>query len=226
MNLLNSGNHKTSKGEARGYITYGLHLAPANLSGQNVCPNASKGCAEACLNTAGRGTMNGVQQARIRKTKEWFEDKYEFVSRLTQDVTRGINRALKKNINACFRLNLTSDIHWENYGIIEKFPDYQFYDYTKSIKRMQRFLTNQLPANYHLTFSRSEETNLNIIKAIVTIGGNVAVVFDQLPKEWEGMEVINGDLDDLRFKDPCGKIVGLQAKGKAKHDESGFVVKI
>ena len=31
---------------------------------------------------------------------------------------------------------------------------------------------------------------------------------------------------DLRFTDPHGKIIGLKAKGKAKHDDSGFVVKV
>ena len=49
-------------------MTFGLHLAPHTLSGYNVCPHASKGCAEACLNTAGRGRMNMVQDARIKKT--------------------------------------------------------------------------------------------------------------------------------------------------------------
>ena len=42
-------------------------------------------------------------------------------------------------------------------------------------------------------------------------------------------EVINGDADDLRFKDPRGKVVGLtykRAKGVTVDDaiESGFVI--
>ena len=45
-------------------------------------------------------------------------------------------------------------------------------------------------------------------------GANVAVVFrDKLPKTWMSRKVINGDLHDLRFKDPCGVVVGLVAKG-------------
>jgi hypothetical protein len=73
MSLLNSGNAKTRKGEKKGFITYGLHLAPANLSGFNVCKDASAGCAAACLNTAGRGAMSNVQRARIAKTRLFFE---------------------------------------------------------------------------------------------------------------------------------------------------------
>jgi hypothetical protein len=53
----------------------------------------------------------------------------------------------------------------------------------------------------------------------------VAVVFDKLPETYLGKPVIDGDVSDLRFLDPKGVIVGLKAKGKAKKDSSGFVVK-
>lgn len=37
--------------------------------------------------------------------------------------------------------------------------------------------------------------------------------------------VIDGDLNDLRFLDPKGVVVGLSAKGSlAKNDKSGFVI--
>jgi hypothetical protein len=39
-----------------------------------------------------------------------------------------------------------------------------------------------------------------------------------------GRPVINGDADDLRFLDPEGVVVALYAKGKAKKDNTGFVV--
>ena len=55
--LLTAGNAKITKGEAFGYLTKGIHLAPANLSGYEVCKWRSKGCTMACLNTAGRGQM-------------------------------------------------------------------------------------------------------------------------------------------------------------------------
>ena len=57
---------------------------------------------------------------------------------------------------------------------------------------------------------------------------NMAVVFrdKNIPKKWQGFDVIDGDKDDLRFLDPRGVVVGLYAKGKAKHDTSGFVVDV
>ena len=226
MRYLTLSNSKILKGFQKGFITYGLHLAPSTLSGRNVCPNASAGCAAACLNTAGRGMMNMVQEARINKTNKFFDNKYEFVLQLVKDIQAGIRFATRKQMNVCFRLNLTSDIRWEKYGIMQEFPKQQFYDYTKSKQRMKDFLSRDMPHNYHLTFSRDETTDTDFIKEVIKKGGNVAVVFDEIPNTWEGMPVVSGDDHDLRFTDPHGKIIGLVAKGKAKHDNSGFVVKV
>jgi len=56
-------------------------------------------------------------------------------------------------------------------------------------------------------------------------GGNVAIVFrGELPKTWNGFDVIDGDESDLRFLDKKGVVVGLVEKGLAKKDKSGFVV--
>ena len=224
MKLLNGGNYKTSKGESFGWKTYGLHLSPFNISGNNVCPNASTGCAAACLNTAGRGAMRNVQEARIRKTQLFFNDREGFLRQLFKEIKSAVKSAAKKELTPCFRLNLTSDIAWERY-IIPAFKSYQFYDYTKSKQRMRRFLDGRLPENYHLTFSRSEDTSEEQIREFCDRGGNVAVVFrDHLPKQWRGIKVINGDTTDLRFQDERGVIVGLVAKGLGKKDETGFVV--
>ncbi len=222
--LLNAGNYKTSKGEKYGWKTYGLHLAPFNLSGKNVCSSATAGCSTACLNTAGRGIMHSVQDARIKKTRRFFEDRDGFLSQLYKEITSSIKSAKRKQINSCFRLNLTSDLPWENL-VVKYFPFAQFYDYTKHLKRFVRFLEGKLPANYHLTYSRSEETTDAMVIALCKSGGNVAVVFrDHLPKTWLGIEVIDGDDSDLRFQDGKGEIVGLLEKGLAKKDETGFVV--
>jgi hypothetical protein len=90
---------------------------------------------------------------------------------------------------------------------------------------MISYLNGKMPANYHLTFSR-KENNQAMVELIAKMGGNVAVVFaDKLPATYLGKPVIDGDETDLRFLDGKGVIVGLKAKGKAKKDESGFVVK-
>ena len=229
--LLTSGNQKILKGEKLGYITKGIHLAPANLAGYEGCQWRSKGCTIACLNTAGRGQMNSVQQSRIAKTKLFFEQKADFLAKLAKEITSTIKSSIKKEMQAVFRLNLTSDIMWENQKdsqgktIFEQFKETMFYDYTKSFKRMANFLSKEknFPSNYHLTFSRSEH-NDKLCEMVLEMGGNVAVVFrNQLPQTWKGYEVVNGDETDLRFLDKKGVVVGLIEKGMAKKDETGFV---
>jgi hypothetical protein len=69
----------------------------------------------------------------------------------------------------------------------------------------------QLPSNYHLTFSRSETNNDKAFE-LLRKGFNVAMVFDKTPQTFRGFEVINGDLDDLRFLDKQNVIVGLKYK--------------
>jgi hypothetical protein len=229
MSLLNSGNAKTSKGVKLGWLTFGIHLAPAHLSGFNVCKDASAGCAAACLNTAGRGKMTMVQSARIAKTRLFFSDKTAFMGELVGEVAKAIRKASNQSLSPCFRLNLTSDLPWEKIklngkSVFQLFPQVQFYDYTKSPERMTSFLAGAMPKNYHLTFSRSE-TNGAICDSFLASGGNVAMVFRQsLPASYKGFPVVDGDDTDLRFLDGAGVIVGLKEKGRAKKDLTGFVL--
>jgi hypothetical protein len=225
MKLLSTGNPKLMKGEKLGYLSFVLHLAPADLSGKEVCPKRTAGCTTACLNTAGRGgmfkkgeTTNVIQQARIRKTKLFFENRAQFLADLEADIRLGIKQAEKKNMIPCFRLNGTSDLAWEKYGIIEKFPEVQFYDYTKVRNRKVSHLKN-----YHLTFSKADGNDMDV-RLVASAGMNVAAVFKEIPSTYIGRPVINGDDTDLRFLDPKGVIVGLKAKGKAKKDTTGFVI--
>jgi hypothetical protein len=224
MKLLSTANPKIQKGTKLGYLSFILHLAPATLSGKETCPKRTAGCTAACLNTAGRGGMfkrgentNMIQQARIRKTKMFFEDRQAFIAQLEKDIVLGIKQAKKLGLTPVFRLNGTSDLAWEKYGIIEKFPTVQFYDYTKVLGRK----VSHLP-NYHLTFSAADGNDSDVARA-VALGMNVAAVFDRLPEEYMGREVIDADEHDLRFLDPKGVIAGLKAKGRAKKDTSGFV---
>ena len=237
--LLTQGNAKIVKGEKLGYTTKGIHFAPAQLSGFEVCRWRSKGCTASCLNTAGRGRMDSIQKSRVAKTKLFFTQQLDFLAKLSKEISSSIKTSAKKGMKSVFRLNLTSDIAWESVffndeepkSIFDKFPSIQFYDYTKSFKRMCAFLDKpfikgeaKFPSNYHLTFSRSE-TNDTKCEMVLAMGGNVAVVFrNQLPKTWKGFEVVNGDETDLRFLDKKGVVVGLIEKGLAKKDETGFVV--
>lgn len=236
MSLLNHGNAKTRKGEKNGFLTIGLHLAPSNLSGFNVCKHASAGCAAACLNTAGRGAMSSVQKARIAKTLKFFADSKAFMDQVSKEIHAACSKARRKGLLAVARLNLTSDLPFENIKnsegetIFQRHSGIQFYDYTADLDRMMAFLNGEMPKNYHLTFSRKENTPDTVCQSVLASGGNVAVVFggmpfDKLPAKWLGFPVVNGDETDLRFLDGKGVVVGLLAKGKAKKDTSGFVVR-
>ena len=221
-------NYKTIKSEKVGVLTGIIYMSPYNLSGKNVCPGASAGCAAACLNTAGRGAMNVVQAARLKKTQRFFQDRQQFLWDLVNEISALRRKAKAKGLKAAVRLNGTSDLPYERYkirdtgkNIMQLFPDVQFYDYTKLENRI---VGQQLPDNYHLTFSRAEDNDHKL--AAVLEHTSAAVVFSgELPETWRGYPVIDGDEHDARFTDAgAGVIIGLTAKGKAKHDTSGFVV--
>jgi hypothetical protein len=237
MKLLTAptSNPKIAKSLKLNVLTAVLHLAPYDLSGYQVCPMATAGCAYACLNTAGRGgiikkgeTTNAIQKARIRKTKLFFEDRPVFFELLIKDIQAVIRKAAREGFEKVgIRLNGTSDIPFEIYkvefegvvydNIMALFPEVQFYDYTK------RFNRKNLPENYHLTFSLAED-NRSFAEKALDNGMNVAAVFrKELPKKFLKTKVINGDDHDFRPADGSGVIVGLIAKGKAKTDTSGFV---
>ena len=205
-------NAKTVKGQKKGYLTAITYLAPSDASGvTNTCPSASRGCRRACLFTSGRGRMSNVMEARINKTKLFVEDQTAFMLQLKKEITAFIKKASKLNLIPCVRLNGTSDIAWEDIkldgkNIMEYFSDLQFYDYTKRLARVAAYANGKLPKNYHLTFSRSENTGDETVKDILNRGVNVAVVYaDELPAyDFGFVEVINGDESDLRFRDKMG----------------------
>lgn len=110
LNLLSMGNAKTPKGEKLGILTGILYLAPAKISGYEVCPRRSSGCTSACLYSAGRGKFSNVQQARIRRTKMFFEQRELFLNMLRLDIRLIELMANDKGMTPAVRLNGTSDI--------------------------------------------------------------------------------------------------------------------
>jgi hypothetical protein len=250
MKLLNiDANAKTVKGQKRGYMTAVLYLAPYKASGYNVCPYAEiAGCYEGCLNTAGRGGIakasatidtpagalpdNAIQRARIARTKLYFEDRKAFMDKLVKEIVAFKAKAKRSGLTPVVRLNGTSDIAWENVKylgaetLFDLFPDIQFYDYTKVVKRTLK----EQPSNYHLSLSYSgaNDDYREQVQQAHLKGVNIVIV--TRTKEAKAQYIANsrcgvdGDETDLRFTDPDGSQVYLYAKGKAKHDESGFVI--
>lgn len=213
--LLTKNNFKTIKGEKVGYFTYILYMSPAtdNTQGINLCPRASAGCAMACLFSSGFGGMyEKVANGRRNKTEWFLHNRVGFLLQLDKEIS-----AIEKRANnverVCIRLNGTTDIRYEKFkirdgkNIFELHPDIQFYDYTKIHERF----SIELPANYHLTFSRSEE-NEEIALELLDKGVSVAMVFKKIPATYMGYPVVNGDENDLRFLDPKGVVIGLKYK--------------
>jgi len=262
MKLLNiDANAKTIKSRAKGYLTGILYLAPADTASTpqlkiNVCSMAElAGCKAPCLNVSGHAgifkkgeTTNAIQQARIKKTRWFFDDRAGFMRQLAKEIVKLVEKADEMGLKPAVRLNGTSDIKWENVrfeyvfalgkvrsvSIFELFPEVQFYDYTKIPNRGTE--DNPLPANYHLTFSYSNRPEFQpyVQKALQNKRTNIAVVFDSKARvqdyvrsgaSFKGMPVIDGDETDVRFADSKGVVVGLYAKGRAKQDYSGFVVR-
>jgi hypothetical protein len=229
-------NAKTIKGEQYGIKTAILYLMPAEQGGTQLCPMAkTAGCEKACLFTAGRGAMNSVMLSRLRKTLYFNQYRDQFMLQLQNELIRERAKAERRGYKLIVRLNGTSDIRWENVNIgyayaniMQALPDIQFYDYTKLANR------RHIPANYDLTFSYSGvEAYQPFVAKAVANGERIAVVFRNRAivnamlangETFLGLPVVDGDDTDIRHLDPKGAIVALYAKGKARRDQSGFVV--
>jgi hypothetical protein len=233
---------KTKKSIKYGVLTGIVYMAPANVSGYEMCQKRTRGCTAACLFTAGQGRFPNVKQGRLRRTYTWMFRRDEFFQTLVHEIRKTNKKAIKAGLAMAVRLNGTSDIRYEDYPVVlengSKFPNIfevfsgtgiHFYDYTKILDRAPKVATID---NYHLTFSRAETlANQRDTEVALELGMNVTVVFrSELPPHWKGHPVVDGDRHDIRFWDTLKNddgpvIVGLLAKGpEGKNDKSGFVV--
>ena len=224
--LLSKGdtNAKTAKNLRDTLI---LYLAPftQNSKGINLCPKASAGCADKCLFTAGMGIFPNVIEARKARTEFFLGDRKAFLEQIASEINAKAKRQPAFQPLAV-RLNGTSDVKLVEMMTSEHqiHPNVVFYDYTKIPSKAGR---KTLPSghDYVVTFSRSEVNEADAIKHLER-GNLVAVVFSgELPTEWNGYPVYDGDeRDDLMLDIKGAGVLGLKAKGKARKDDSGFVV--
>ena len=245
-------NPKVAKNGKMDVLTAPMHLAPYNLSGFQVCAQASAGCAAACLHTAGNPAyMAQKDSSRKAKTVAYFKERDAFMAVLFFEIAAHARKAKALGMECGVRLNATSDLPWERRKVnvdgtdvflMDYFPEVQFYDYTKITKRAIAFARGEMPENYHLTFSKNEDNDSDCIK-VLEAGGNVSVVCSlpvyktakatgSLPYPYDTPDAIDGDAHDYRPVDGDrrgnirgGLIVALKAKGDAKHDTSGFVIR-
>ena len=231
-NLLSKGstNSKTAKNNIETYI---LYLAPHTQNSKkiNICPRASKGCAAACLFSAGRGKFSNVIASRTNKTEYYLNDKKVFINQLSNELLKIGAKAIKQNKKIAIRLNGTSDQDFisliKKYNNLDLLNDKQFknlvfYDYTAILGKIKKYINT----SYSLTLSRKEDNEKEILEAL-KLGGNVAAVFKgDLPTKYKGYNVVNGDSSDLEMIYNNNVILGLKAKGDAKKDRSGFVIDV
>jgi hypothetical protein len=228
MTDLLGSNNKLDKQSPRAgpYVLRGLSLAPANLSGYEMCPMRTEGCTKACIGVkSGHNRFGPAKEAKIRRTKMYVEDNYGFMVQLFREMDNLCRYCERKGKLPVVRLNTYSDVVWEHKHpeIFEEFPEVQFYDYTKIDKRGPQYMKNpeDWPENYHLTLSSTGE-NWDDCLRWLEWGQQVAVVFkdcwdNPLPKTWRGYPVVDGDKDDCRWMEDPGVIVGLRTKGSVKH---------
>ena len=231
-------NPKLVKGEKLGVLSKPHNLAPGKESGKyNMCSSASPGCLLACLNTAGNPIfLRGKLAARIQRTHAFMTMRKAYIALIAFELEALESKAHRLGMVPAWRPNTTSDYPFQSVpltvngkphnSLIHYFSGIEAYDYTKVTKKSLQWAKGLLPANYHITFSKSE-INDSCVDKVLRAGGNVAVVFEKtLPGYYKGVPVINGDESDVRFMDPKGGvIVGLKAKGLGKVDSSGFVVR-
>lgn len=218
-----STSHKLELSENAGVLTYGVYLAPWNMSGYQVCAGGAH-CHEFCLNGSGQNKADElahgreyskINQSRIKKTRLFYQNRPLFMRVLIREISRAYMRAQSAGMPFAIRINCTSDLNLELFidpdtgkNILDLFSFIQFYDYTKVAGRAK--LVGKYD-NYDITFSY-DGYNWNIAEKFLEAGGRVAVVFDNngpLPSTFCGYKVINGNNYDMRYLDPAGCIVGL-----------------
>jgi hypothetical protein len=231
MKLLSNGktNAKLVKNDRESFIMY-LSPHTNNSKGINLCVGATEECILACLYDSGYASVYAsVNEARQRRTEFYINSKEEFMIQLAKEINEFILQADGKEI--LFRLNGTSDLDF--LYMLKKYADFDFmstpanvffYDYTKIFGKIVKY--GHCSDKYKQTFSFSGSNTEECLQAL-KLGNNVAMVYKgTMPKEWNGYEVVDGDVSDEEMFKYSGKVLGLKLKGnkqkKAKIEK--FVV--
>ncbi len=247
MTKLLTQSAKTLKSDDKtDYLTAIMYMKPYTSGGSiNLCPMAETfKCHEACLVSSGMMRFSASKAAQQYRTDLYLNNKWAFWHNLLEEIDRFIRRCERAGKRPAIRLNGTTDIQWENLialhpsrednNIFDMYPNVTFYDYTKILKRFDR----TLPSNYTLVFSgslASEISRAMTLEALERFIPTALVFRDELPGSVSIapykylINVINGDEHDLlpvHLEDhkSFAVVIGLKAKGKAKKDQSGFVL--
>ena len=234
----------------RGVETTGLSLYHAYKEAKiSICPKSAS-CVDNCLATTSGGNwaygggadkdaLKGPRRAHFMQNQALIRDPEVFIAKMDDEVGKAWAAAQKNGNQLGIRLNVFSDVSPTVYeDLMRKYPDVQFYDYTKLHSN------KPIAPNHHLTYSSTGTSNpgLGVINLHqnwkhmtkkLDEGYNVAMPFavganEPLPKFVKDMKfgktykVIDGDVHDYRPADDWGKpegadgyIVGLRNKDQS-----------
>lgn len=223
---LLTSNHKLDMATAHGWLAKGVSLLPGRKSGREFCPHRGA-CFRTCLDTAGHGASPVVEAARLWRSKLWIEAPEAYLGLLDREVGRHAEAAERRSLRACVRLNVFSDIAWEEEApdLFHSYPSVQFYDYTKSPERARASLRPGWPPNYDLTYSWSENTTPWFASRFLRDGGRVAYVHREgsdMPPVIQRADHVDGDEHDLNFIHRPGVVQLLKPKGKLHTQHTRF----
>ena len=104
-----SSSAKIIKNEKFNELTYIIYLAPANLSGYEVCPMRTEECTKGCLHESGHNKIdvkkNRINNARITKTHLFFQQREFFMDWVYAEIKRYKKQADKRSMKFSVRLN-------------------------------------------------------------------------------------------------------------------------
>ena len=188
----------------------------------------SGGCMELCLKSSGFAKIfKSVNIARQKKTEFLLNDRIGFINQLDKELFNFNKKCIKNNKTGFVRLNTISDYPFYKTGLMQKYSNLIFIDYTKIAKR----LFEKLPENYFLMFSFSGRLQYsNQVRMALKTNNPISVVFKcNFPKTFLGRQVIDGDKSDLNNALSFNKILGLKFKEINKEDynefkNNGFIV--
>ena len=188
----------------------------------------SGGCMELCLKSSGFAKIfKSVNNARQKKTEFLLNDRIGFINQLDKELFNFNKKCIKNNKTGFVRLNTISDYPFYKTGLMQKYSNLIFIDYTKIAKR----LFEKLPENYFLMFSFSGRLQYsNQVRMALKTDFPISVVFKcDFPETFLGRQVIDGDKSDLNNALSFNKILGLKFKEINKEDynefkNNGFIV--
>lgn len=203
------------------FIVQGLTLAPAAMSGRNVCPHKGY-CEEDCvLAYAGRMNDPKVRAAQIRRTRFFFEDRRAFLETLHRDIDKLCREATAADAIPVVRFNVASDIVWERVApsLFTDHPTLVAYDYTKFPAARRA----TLPANYELVHSVSERMSFDDARAAIAAGRNIVAVFDSIykpakPNGAGGYGMFGAVPATVEIRGPRGQSITLETFDADIHD--------